>query len=46
MPAKENSDVRAVKLVGGASEKVAIPIAHIDQRMRSVMDRVDKDLRA
>src|SRR5438046_6333200 len=28
----ENSDVRAVELVGGTGEKIAIPIAHIDQR--------------
>jgi len=34
--------VRAIELVGGAGEEVAIPMAHIDQFMWSIMDRVDK----
>src|SRR5256885_14752260 len=42
----ENSDVRAVELVGGTGEKIAIPIAHIDQLMWRVMDGIDKDFRA
>ena len=46
MPAIQNSDVRPVEFVGGAGEKIAIPIAHIDQSMRGIMDRIDKDLRA
>src|SRR5439155_24866816 len=44
VPAIKNSDMRAVELVGGAGEEVAIPIAHIDQLMRSKMDGIDKDL--
>ena len=40
MPAVENSDMRSIELVGGAGEEVAIPSAHIDQLMRSVVDGV------
>ncbi len=35
-----------IELVGGAGEEIAIPITHIDQLMRSVMDSIDKDLPA
>src|SRR5260370_7346392 len=45
VPTVENSDVRAIKLISRASQEVAIPIVHINQLMRSVMDSVDKDLR-
>src|SRR5437867_11515821 len=46
VPAVENSDMRAIELVGGAAKEVAIPIAHIDQLMWSEVHGVDKDFRA
>ena len=42
----EHADVRAVELVGGAGQQIAAERAHVDERVRRVVNRVDERQRA
>ena len=42
---RKESNVRAVELVGGTSEEIAIPILHVDQFMWRVMNGIDENFR-